>query len=123
MAIETISPILPLVRSGKLKALGVTSSKRSGQLPDVPTIAESGYPGFDVVNWYGVLAPAGTPQYAIAKLNQEITRIVSSPDTRERLVSYGLEVVASTPRDYAAFRKSDLAKWSRIIKEINLRYE
>jgi tripartite-type tricarboxylate transporter receptor subunit TctC len=123
MAIETISPILPLVRTGKLKALGVTSSRRSGQLPDVPTIAESGYPGFDVVNWYGVLAPAGTPQYAIAKLNQEITRIVSSPDTRERLVSYGLEVVTSTPQDYAAFRKSDLAKWARIIKEINLRYE
>ena len=123
MAIETISPILPLVRSGKLKALGVTSAKRSSQLPDVPTIAESGYPGFDVVNWYGVLAPAGTPSHAIARLNEEITHIVSSPDTKERLVSYGLEVLVSTPQEYAAFRKSDLAKWARIIKETNLRYE
>jgi tripartite-type tricarboxylate transporter receptor subunit TctC len=123
MAIETISPILPHVRGGKVKALGVTASKRSSQLPDVPTIAESGYPGFDVTNWYGVLAPAGTPRRTIARLNQEITRIVRLPEVKERLIGAGLEVVESTPEEYTAFRKSDLAKWAKIIKDTKLRYE
>jgi tripartite-type tricarboxylate transporter receptor subunit TctC len=123
MAIETISPILPLVRAGKIKALGVTASKRSNELPDVPTIAESGYPGFDVTNWYGVLAPAGTPHKTIARLNHEITRIVRLPEVKERLISAGLEVVDSTPEEYAVFRKSDLAKWAKIIRDTNLRYE
>ena len=121
MAIETISPILPHVKAGKLKALGVTASRRSTQLPDVPTIAESGYPGFEVVNWYGVLAPAGTPRNVITRLNREITRIVKLPDVRDRLTSFGLEVVDSTPEEYAAFRKSDLMKWAKIIKDTNLR--
>ena len=123
MAIETISPILPHVKAGKLKALGVTSSRRSTQMPDVPTIAESGFPGFEVVNWYGVLAPANTPRNAITRLNREVTRIVKTPDTRERLLTYGLEVVDSTPEEYAAFRKADLSKWAKIIKDTHLRYE
>lgn len=123
MAIETISPILPHVRAGKLRALGVTSSRRSTQMPEVPTIAESGFPGFEVINWYGVLAPAGTPRNAIMRLNSEMTRIVKTPETRDRLISYGLEVVTSTPEEYTAFRKADLTKWARIVKDINLRYE
>jgi tripartite-type tricarboxylate transporter receptor subunit TctC len=123
MTIETISPALPHVKAGKLKALGVTSSRRSAQLPDVPTIAESGFPGFEVVNWYGVLAPAGTPRHAITRLNSELTRIVKTAETRDRLISYGLEVVTSTPEEYTAFRKADLMKWAKIVKEINLRYE
>ena len=123
IAIETISPILPHVRAGKLKALGVTASRRSTQLPDVPTIAESGYPGFDVANWYGVLAPAGIPRNAIERLNRELTRLVNSPDVKERLIGSGLEVVTSTPEEFAAFRKSDLAKWARVVKERNLRME
>ena len=120
MAIETISPILPHVRTGKLKALGVTSLRRATQMPDVPTIAESGYPGFEVVNWYGVLAPAGTPRNVVARLAGDIARTVKSPDIRDRLIGAGLQVMDSTPADYAAFRKSDLAKWARIIKETNL---
>ena len=123
MTIETISPALPHVRAGKLRALGVTSSRRSAQLPDVPTIAESGYPGFEVINWYGVLAPAGTPRPVITRLNSEITRIVKTPDTRDRLISYGLDVVTSSPEEYTAFRKADLSKWAKIVKDINLKYE
>ena len=123
LAIETISPILPHVKAGKLKALGVTAARRSTQMPDVPTIAESGFPGFEVINWYGVLAPAHTPHDVITQLNRETTRIVRMPETRNRLISYGLEVVDSTPEEYAAFRKADLTKWARIIKETNLRYE
>ena len=123
MTIETISPALPHVRAGKLRALGVTALKRSTQLPEVPTIAESGFPGFEVINWYGILVPARTPRAVIGTLNREIMRVVKMPDTRERLVSYGLEVVTSTPEEYTAFRKADVAKWARIIKDINLRYE
>jgi len=123
MAIETISPILPHVRTGKLRALGVTSARRATQLPDVPTIAESGYSGYEVVNWYGVLAPAGTPRHVLVRLADEMTRTMKSTDIRERLVGNGLEVVDSTPAEYAAFRKSDLAKWARIIKETNLRMD
>jgi len=123
MAIETISPILPHVRTGRLRALGVTSARRATQMPDIPTIAESGYPGYEVVNWYGVLAPAGTPRHALVRLADEIARTMKSTDIRERLVGNGLEVVDSTPAEYAAFRKSDLAKWARIIKETNLRMD
>jgi len=123
MAIETISPALPHVRSGKLRALGVTAAKRSTQLPEVPTIAESGFPGFEVINWYGILAPVRTPRDAIARLNREINGIVRTPDIRSRLIGYGLEVVESTPEEYTAFRKADVEKWARIIKETNLRYE
>ena len=123
LAIETISPLLPHVKAGKLRALGVTAARRSTQLPDVPTIAESGFPGFEVINWYGVLAPAHTPRNAITRLNLEMTKIVKVPDTRDRLISYGLEVVDSTPEEYAAFRKADLIKWSKIIKDTHLRYD
>ena len=123
MTIETISPALPHVKAGKLRALGVTSAKRSTQLPEVPTIAESGFPGFEVINWYGILIPARAPREVITRLNREITRIVKTPETRERLIGYGLEPVESTPEEYTAFRKADVAKWARTIKEINLRYE
>jgi len=123
MAIETISPLLPHVKSGKLRALGVTASKRSTQLPDVPTIAESGYPDFEVINWYGVLAPAGTPRNAITRLHRATTQLLKSADTRERLISYGLELVDMTPEEFAAFRKADLMKWAKIVKDTNLHYE
>ncbi len=123
MSIETISPILPHIKSGKLRALGVTASKRSTQLPDVPTIAESGYRGFEVVNWYGVLAPAGTPRNAITRLHSAMTQVLNSGDTKDRLVSYGLETLELTPEEFAVFRKSDLAKWARIIKDTHLHYD
>jgi tripartite-type tricarboxylate transporter receptor subunit TctC len=123
MAIVTISPVLPQVKAGKIKALAVTSGKRATPLPEVPTVAESGYPGFEVVNWYGVLAPAGTPAHIIARLARAMSSSVQSPDVRDRLVAAGLEVVESTPAEYAAFRKADLARWTRMIKETNVRME
>jgi len=123
MAIVTISPVLPHAKTGKLKVLAVTSGQRSTQLPDVPTIAESGYPGFEVVNWYGVLAPAGTPRNVIERLAEAVSRTVKSTDARGRLIAVGLEVVESTPAQYAAFRKKDLAMWARMIKEANIRME
>jgi len=123
MAITTISPVLPQARAGKLRVLAVTSGKRSSQIPDVPTLAESGYPGFEVVNWYGVLAPAGTPPEAIERLHREVTRTVRTPETRERLIAAGLELVESTPAEYAAYRRRDLAMWAKMIKETGIRME
>jgi tripartite-type tricarboxylate transporter receptor subunit TctC len=123
MTIETVSPVLPHVKSGRLKPLGVTAARRSSQLPDVPTIAESGYPGFEVINWYGVLAPAGTPRGPVNRLYREVSESVKVPTTRERLVAAGLEVVDLNPEQYAAFRKSDLQKWAKIIKDTNLKLD
>ena len=122
-AIVTISPVLPQAKAGKLRVLAVTSGRRVVQLPNVPTLAESGYPGLEVVNWYGVLAPAGTPREVIGKLAEAISRTVKSPDVRERLIAAGLEVVDSTPAEYATFRKRDLSMWARMIKETNIRME
>ena len=121
MAVVTISPVLPHAKAGRLKVLAVTSAGRATQLPDVPTISESGYPGFVVVNWYGVLAPAGTPPEVIGKLAQAVAKTVTSSEVRARLIAAGLEVVESTPAQYAEFRKTDLAKWARMIKEGNIR--
>jgi tripartite-type tricarboxylate transporter receptor subunit TctC len=122
-AIVTISPVLPHAKAGRLKVLAVTSGRRVMQLPDVPTIAESGYPGLEVVNWYGVLAPARTPRDVIGKLAEAVSGTVKSPEVRDRLIAAGLEVVESTPADYAAFRKRDLAMWARMIKDTNIRVE
>lgn len=123
MAITTISPVLPQARAGKLRVLAVTSGKRSSQIPDVPTLAESGYPGFEVVNWYGLLAPAGTPSAIIDRLHREVMRTVKTPETRERLIAAGLELVETTSAEFAAYRRRDLAMWAKMIKETGIRME
>jgi tripartite-type tricarboxylate transporter receptor subunit TctC len=123
MTIETISPLLPHIRAGKLKALGVTASQRSSQLPAVPTIAESGLPGYEVAIWYGLLAPAGTPPPIIERLNKCINEVLNRPEVRERLVSFGLEVVGSTPEEFRKFRVSDFAHWGEIVRKANIKFE
>jgi tripartite-type tricarboxylate transporter receptor subunit TctC len=123
MTIETISPLLPHIRAGKLKALGVTSRKRSSQLSAVPTIAEAGLPDYEVVNWYGLLAPAGTPTAVIDKLNKGVNHVLARPNVRERLVATGLEIVGSTPEEFRKFRQADFEKWGRIVKDANIRFE
>lgn len=123
MTIETISPVLPHIRAGKLKPLGVTSKKRSSQLPAVPTIAESGLPDYEVVNWYGLLSPAGTPAPIVDRLNKNLNQVVSRQDVRDRLVSFGLEVVGSTPEEFHNFRATDFAQWGRIVKKANIKFE
>lgn len=123
LSITTISPALPQFRAGKVRLLAVTSGKRSSQAPDVPTLIESGFPGLEIVNWYGVLAPAGTPPDVIARLHRDVTRTVRTPEVRDRLVAAGLEIVESTPAEYAAYRKRDLAMWGKMIKETGIRME
>jgi tripartite-type tricarboxylate transporter receptor subunit TctC len=111
------------VRAGKLRPLAVTSSKRAPAEPEIPTVAESGVPGFDVTAWYGVSAPAKTPRPIIDKLNAEFVRAVKSPDLRERLIAQGANPAGNTPEQYAAFVQNEITKWARVIKAAGIKGE
>ncbi|HEY0335905.1 MAG TPA: tripartite tricarboxylate transporter substrate binding protein [Burkholderiales bacterium] len=111
---------LPHVKSGRLRALGVTALERSKLMPDVPTIAEAGVPGYEVISWFGFLAPAGTPRPIVQKLHAEMAKSLSLPDVRERLGNVGLEIVASTPEQMRAFVKADIAKWAKVIRDARI---
>jgi len=108
--------VVPHIRSGRVRPLGATSSKRFQALPDVPTIAEAGVPGYEYTNWYGVLAPGGTPGHVVGKLQVEIARILNLPELRDRLGNEGAAVVASTPEQFGAFLRAETEKAARIVK-------
>ncbi len=110
---------LPHVQSGKLTGLAVASSKRSPLAPNIPTLVELGYP-IDIDTWYGLVAPAGTPKDIIAKLNAETVRVLGLPELKERTRSQGIELAGSTPGEFAAFLKADIAKWTQVIKEMGV---
>lgn len=114
---------IPHVRAGKLKALAVSTAKRSPLLPDVPTVSESGLKGFAIGTWFGLLAPAGTPRDIVERLNASIVRIMADAELRERLSSQGLDPVSSTPEQFAAHIKSELAKFARIVKTAGIKPE
>src|SRR3954470_1280179 len=120
---ETGPGILPHVRSGKLRALGVGSIKRSAATPALPTIAEQGFPGFDGVAWIGFVAPAGVPRPIIDKLSAETAAIIALPDVRERLLGLGAEPAANTPDEFGAYIRSEIAKWGKVIKESGAKVE
>lgn len=117
---EPIPSGLPMVKAGRLKAIAATSAKRSSLAPDVPTIAEAGFPGFESVAWIAFYAPAGTPKDIVTKLHAEITRVLQTPETRERLAQSGLEVVTSSPEQLADLVKAEIAKWAKVFKAANL---
>jgi len=119
----TLITAIPHVRSGRVRALGVSSATRSGVLPDAPTIAEAGLPGYEVVQWYGVLAPAKTPQDIIARLHREIAQIVQLPEIREKLTADGAEPVGSTPEQFARDIKLELVKWAKVARAAGIRPE
>ena len=106
---------LPLIKSGKIRALGVTSAQRSAIAPDLPTIAESGLQGFDMTNWYGLLVPTGTPGEVVNKLQQEVALILNLPELKEQLAQQGMTVVASTPKVFSDFLVEETAKFKRVI--------
>jgi tripartite-type tricarboxylate transporter receptor subunit TctC len=114
---------LPQVKAGKLRALGTTGAKRMAAAPDVPTISESGLPGYEVVVWVGVLAPAGTPAAAINRLHSEISKIVQSQDIRERWATLGAEPAHNTPEQFAAFLKADAVKWAKVVREASVKID
>lgn len=113
--------ILPQVKTGKLRALAVTSAKRSSLVPEIPTVSESGSPGFDTTGWFGMVAPVNTPRAILERLNSEIVKSVNAPDSRERLGAMGGDVVASSIGDFAAFMRADNAKWARVVAAAGLR--
>jgi len=123
VALTAASNVVPLWKSGKLRALATMSGKRLPQFPELPTIAESGVPGYDVVIWQSIVAPAGTPREIVGKLNAELTRIMKLADTRERLNGAGLEPAYSTPEELGAFIRSESARWGKIIRDIGMKME
>jgi len=116
-------PAVPLVTAGKLRALAVTTRTRSPLMPEVPTVAESGLPGYETVAWFGVLAPAGTPKEIVNRLSVEIAKIARSPEMRERLVSLGAEPVGGTPDEFAAVIARDIAKWTALAKSVGIKVD
>jgi tripartite-type tricarboxylate transporter receptor subunit TctC len=118
-----LSAVLPFIQAGQLRALAVMSQHRSQALPDLPTIAEAGYPDLDGDAWVGILVPSGTPKDVTARLHQEIVEIINEPDAKERLAALGLEPVGDTPEQFSAQLKVEMAKWTRIIRAANIRAE
>ena len=117
----SVPTALPYIKADRLRGLGVTTRKRTQALPDVPSIAEAGVPGYEATQWFGVLAPAGTPRAIVERLHQEIIRAVRSAEIKERIVGEGMEVVASTPEEFAAYIKSETEKWTRVIKSAGIK--
>jgi tripartite-type tricarboxylate transporter receptor subunit TctC len=116
-------PVLPQVKSGRLRALGVTTPQRTVLLPAVPTIAESGLPGFEVQQLYGVLAPAGTPREIVRRLNEEIAKVMLTDDSRSRLLADGSEVRVSTPEELEKAITAEIAKWAQVIRQAGIKEE
>jgi tripartite-type tricarboxylate transporter receptor subunit TctC len=119
----TAVSFLPYVKAGRLNAVAVTNPKRSPVVPGVPTVAESGLPGFEALQWFGVFVPAGTPKDIVSRLNGEIIKALKLPDVRERLASLGAEVVGNSPEQFASFQRADTAKWAKVVKQSGAKIE
>ncbi len=115
LAFANLVAVSPLVKSGQLRALAITSANRSKALPDVPTMAEAGLPGYQFTSWFGVLAPAGTSPAIVDKLNKEIVKALKSPDVSKQLTAQGADLIASTPAEFKAYLISETAKWHKVI--------
>ncbi len=111
----------PHVKAGKVKALAVTSAKRQALIPEAPTMIESGYAGFQVDSWRGMYVPAGTPQYAVTRLNRELMKIMQMPDVRQRINASGFDPLSSTPEELDAFGRAEYAKWAKVVKTAGIR--
>jgi tripartite-type tricarboxylate transporter receptor subunit TctC len=123
LSFPTVPSALPHVQTRRLRALGITGAKRASGLPDIPTIAEAGVPGFEASAWYGVLAPAGAPPAIINKLQSEIHAVLRAPEISDKLVAQGLEPAANTPDEFARFIHAEFAKWSKVINVAGVKLE
>jgi tripartite-type tricarboxylate transporter receptor subunit TctC len=123
VATATMLTGLPHVKSGRLRCLGTTGAKRAGVLPDLPTVAEAGVPGYESSQWYGVLAPARTSREIVTKLHAEIARILQAPDMKERLAADGTEPVGNTPEEFARYIREELVKWAKVAKAAGIKPE
>lgn len=123
MALDTLPPYIPMLRENKVKALAITTAKRSALFPDLPTVAESGYPGFESVASYGFFAPTGTPPAIIALLNREINLVLQDQELKDKLLKQGIEIAGSTPEALQTFANGEVAKWAKVIKESKIQPE
>ncbi|HUP95171.1 MAG TPA: tripartite tricarboxylate transporter substrate binding protein, partial [Burkholderiales bacterium] len=123
LSFPTITSGLPQVRAGKLRALGVTSKQRSAVVPEVPTIAEAGLPGYEASTWYGMLAPAATPAPIVSKLNRQMIDVLKLPDVREKLLAQGLEPVGNTPAEFTSIISAELVKWGKVVAAAGMKAE
>ena len=121
MSFANIVNVLPLAREGKLRALAITSIKRSALAPELPTMAESGFPGFEAVPWFGLLAPAGTPQEVVNKLHDETVKTLAMPEVRKKFDELGLDPVGNTPAEFTAVIKKETPEWAKVIKEAGIK--
>jgi tripartite-type tricarboxylate transporter receptor subunit TctC len=113
--------VLPHVKAGKLKALGVSSKARSQLAPEVPSVDEAGVPGYDVTVWFGVLTVAGTAPDIVKRLNSEMVKVLTSPEVKDRITKSGVDVVASSPEHFSGFLKSEVARWAKVVQEANIK--
>jgi tripartite-type tricarboxylate transporter receptor subunit TctC len=120
---DTMPPVLASIRAGRLHALAVTTPKRVPQLAQIPTMLEAGMTGYEMTNWYGVMAPANTPREIVSKLNAEINRIVALPDAKTRLEDVGTQLDPKSPEQFAEFLRSEVAKYARVVKTANVRVD
>jgi len=123
MMFNNVITAVPHVKAGKLRALAVTTAVRSPALPETPTVAESGYPGFESNSWQGIVTRAGTPQAIVARLNSEAVRVLQLPEVRNPIVSQGNDIAASTPEEFAAYIRREMEKWSKVIQTAGVKNE
>jgi tripartite-type tricarboxylate transporter receptor subunit TctC len=123
MNFDTMPPVLPHITAGKLRGLAISTPKRLAQLPDVPTFLEEGITGFDVANWYGVMAPAGTPREIVTKLNADINKAMQVPEVRQRLESVGTQLNEQSAAQFEAYMKAEVAKYAKLTKDIGVKVE
>jgi len=121
LAFANIVNVLPLAREGKLRAFAVTSVRRSGIAPELPTMIEAGFPGFEAVPWFGLMAPAGTPAAIIERLNRDTLRVLAMPDVRKRLSDLGLDILGGTPAEFTAAIEREIPQWARVIRQAGIK--
>jgi tripartite-type tricarboxylate transporter receptor subunit TctC len=122
MFFGNITNVLPLIRDGKLRAFGITSRKRSPQIPELPTMEELGFPGFDATAWFGLMAPAGTPQPIVDKLHKETVRVLALPDVKAKLEGLGVQLVGNTPAEFEGIIKTETPHWAKVIKDAGIKF-
>jgi tripartite-type tricarboxylate transporter receptor subunit TctC len=119
----TIPSAIQHFKSGKLRALAVSSGKRNAALPELPTVAEAGVPGYEAIEWQGLMVPTGTPREVILRLNQAFAKVAAMPEVKERVVALGAELTPSTPEAFDAFVKREFAVWSKVVKDVGIKID
>jgi tripartite-type tricarboxylate transporter receptor subunit TctC len=119
----TSASVIPYIKAGRLRALAVTTARRSATVPELPTLSEAGVPGFEALTWHGVVVPSATPAPLIERLNRDIVKVLRLPDLRERLESLGAELATGTPRDFADYIAREIPKWEKVVKDSGARAE